>query len=307
MFNFTVKDYSSIYFTLRFHEKTERFRKLMADFGPENKPVADIQNLHIAIVKSAKYIVKLQTQIMFWFNHENFDFWSIYNTIVHFYPIGIKNDESKLFFDHPGYKELRKIIEDEIHDHAKYEQWELFTRQIAKELGKLMMDTTNIMSPALSSYIEIEKRAFSNLTRTKELNFYVSLLGPFYTVFGKDSNMVVIDDNKKFYSTNYFVTSPENDFAEGFKMLCEKIELQFKGFRFVPHNIYRRKIESLFIHNCNENEACSVFNALFNNSVDFDNTETLGNDFYKSEDWIKEGYLDTGGKWASYPPGDLPR
>ncbi|MDI3321492.1 hypothetical protein [Pinibacter soli] len=239
---------------------------------------------------------------MFLFSYDKFDFWPIYQTIIRFYPLGIKKDETKFFFEYPGYKELRKIITDEIVDKTQFEHWNNFTNQIAKETGKYVFGTTNILNPCLSSYIELEKNIADNLIRTKELHFYVSLLGPFYTVFGQDKNTVKMEDNDSYHSTNYFAVSPENEFAEGFNIVCEKIEKQFKGFRFVPFHIYQQKVEGLFIHNWNENATSSVFHALFNNSIDFDNVRTLGKEFYKSEDWIKEGYVDTGAKWISYPP-----
>jgi hypothetical protein len=29
---------------------------------------------------------------------------------------------------------------------------------------------------------------------------------------------------------------------------------------------------------------------------------TIGDSFFKYEDWIKEGYVEKGGGWTAYPP-----
>jgi len=242
---------------------------------------------------------------MFHFNHEKFDFWSIYNAIVHFYPIGVKKDESKLFFDYPGYKELEQIIVDEIHDNEKYNRWEVFSEEISKVTNRQVIGTTYARVPSLSAYLELEKTILDDLTRTKELHFYVSLLGPFYTVFGQDRNTISIENGGSWFSTNYFVVSPEKEFAESFNILCEKIENRFEGYRFVPFYIYEQKLNDLFISYWNENAGGSVFHALFNNTIDFDNVQIVGQDFHKSDNWIKEGYVDSGARWISYPTDEL--
>jgi hypothetical protein len=96
------------------------------------------------------------------------------------------------------------------------------------------------------------------------------------------------------------VVSPENEFAETFILLCKKIENRFKGFRFVPFGLCKQTIEALDVRYSDEN-LNGVFHALFNNHVDLTACRTIGDDYYKSEDWIKEEYVDNGARWAAYP------
>ena len=237
---------------------------------------------------------------MLYFNYNKFDFWKIYDSIKHFYPIGIKKDDSKMFHSYPGLKELEKVLVDNIHDQGKFNSvWKDFTNEIESRLGKEIIGTTMSQAPSFSSFVSLETTKLDNLTRTKELHFFVSLVGPYYTVIGEDNNTIKIED-RQLRTTNYIVTSPQGEFADTFSLLCDKIESRFKGFRFVPFGICKQTIEGLDVRYSDENLS-AVFHALFNNHVDL-TCKTIGNEYYKCENWIKEEYVDEGGNWTVYPP-----
>jgi hypothetical protein len=130
---------------------------------------------------------------MLCFNSEKFDFWKIYDAIKRFYPIGVQKDRSKTYFSYPGLKELEDIVVDNIHnDNHFIERWTNFTTDIQKEIRKEIVGTTNGQAPSFSSYILLETTYTDNLARTKELHFFVSLVGPFYTIIGQDNNTVTL-------------------------------------------------------------------------------------------------------------------
>jgi hypothetical protein len=237
---------------------------------------------------------------MLYFNSDKFDFWKIYDSIKRFYPIGVKKDESKMYYSYPGLKELEEIIVDNIHNDDHFiERWDSFTKEISIEIGKEVIGTTYGQAPSFSSFVLIDKSSVDNLIRTKELLFCVSLVGPFYTVIGQDNSTVQIDEHTNYRSTSYLVVSPENEFSEVFKLLCDKIEKRFKGFRFVPFELCRQTIEGLDVRYSDEN-LNTVFHALFNKQIDLSIWRTIGHDYFKSEDWIKEGYTDNGSGWKMY-------
>lgn len=239
---------------------------------------------------------------MLYFNSDKFDFWKIYDAIKHFYPIGVKKDESKMYFSYPGLKELEDMVVDSIHDdHHFLERWDNFTKAIEKEIGKEVIGTTYGQAPSFSSYVLLDTISVDNLTRTKELHFFVSLVGPFYTIIGQDNNTVKLEERKNYTSTSYLVVSPENEFEDTFNLLCDKIENRFKGFRFVPFELCKQTIDGLNVR-YSDDHLNSIFHALFNDHIDLTIWRKIGNDYYKSEDWIREGYVDTGGTWTAYPP-----
>lgn len=239
---------------------------------------------------------------MLYFNSDKFDFWKIYDSIKQFYPIGIIKKENDLFYSYPGLKELEAIIIDNIHNDSYFKtRWGDFDNEIQEKTGKPIIGTTYGHAPSFSSFIQLDISKFENVTRTKELHFFVSLIGPYYTIVGQETFSIEIGD-RNFRSTNHLVVSPENEFAAMFELLCEKIESRFQHFRFVPFDVCRQTIPGLNVW-YSDNSINAIFNALFNDNIDL-RTQVLGYDFYKAEDWIKDDWVKGGGEWLVYPPID---
>ena len=97
------------------------------------------------------------------------------------------------------------------------------------------------------------------------------------------------------------MVSPEIEYAENFHYLYGKIESRFNGFRFVPYYIYEQTIEGLFTR-FSGNKYSSIFCTLFHDLIELKTPRIIGNLYFKSEDWIKEGYVDNGDRWVIYPP-----
>lgn len=45
----------------------------------------------------------------------------------------------------------------------------------------------------------------------------------------------------------------------------------------------------------------AIFHAVFNDQINL-KADTLGDEYYKYDDWIKEGFVDEGGHCVAYPP-----
>ncbi len=237
----------------------------------------------------------------FSFNPEKFDFWEIYECIAKYYPIGIPIDESRFSQSFRGHKDFVSVLEVNLHDNKKFKAvWKSFDNEIKKLTKKKVIGSNFGQEPCFSSYLELEKNRHKDFTRFKELYYYVSLLGNFYTVIGVDRNEVR-KINKRFYTTNYLIVSPEHEFTEAYKLLCDQIESRFKGFRFVPFYVCTQTIIGLEVLADSEKKD-NVFSAIFGSSHYKLKNRILGNEFYKADDWIKEGYVDTGSHWIIYPP-----
>jgi hypothetical protein len=235
------------------------------------------------------------------FNFNGSDYLTIYEALKNYYPIGIKKLDPRMFNDYPGRKELEKVIVDNIHNPTHFkERWEDFTKEIATGIGKEIIGTTYGQQPCFSAYVLLETSTLDNLTRTKEIHFFVSLIGPFYTIIGKDNSTVKVG-HSHFYATNYLVVSPENEYATVFSQLCERIEKRFKGYRFVSFTACQSRIEHLNVYNAEEDRN-TVFDGLFNDQVDLTVPGIIGNEAFKHQEWLKEGYEGNGG-WTMYPPG----
>ena len=239
---------------------------------------------------------------MLQFDADKYDFWKIYESIKRYYPLGVNRESPEFFISYPGIKDLDKLIADNIHNNQNYHsRWGIFTSELSRILGKEITGTTYGQAPSFSAFVLLETIIQSDSVRTKELHFFLSLIGPYYTVLCQDKNLVKAGDSN-FVSTNHLLVSPEGTASNAFQLVCDKIEDQFKGYRFVPFTLCKQTIEGLRVR-YSEDKLDTIFHALFNNHVDLTTGKVAGDDFYKSGDWVKEGYIDTGARWVAYPPG----
>jgi hypothetical protein len=217
-----------------------------------------------------------------------FDFWSVYTSIKKYYPLGL-DKEFILRFEYPGEKELEKIIADNIHEDKNNQwQWEGFCYKIEKGITKKIIGTTYGRAPCFSAYIQLEESKTDNLLRSKELHFFLSLTGPFYSIVGKDGSRIEFEKDYYHWVTNYLTVSPEKEYSDIFKFIESQIKEQFPEYRLVPFEILKQKIEGLYTKHYAEN-SMTIFNALFNDQID-PTSNISGNPWYGSDKWIREDY-----------------
>ncbi len=83
-------------------------------------------------------------------DREPFDFWSVYKTIVEYYPIGIDRDSS-WYNDYKGMKQIEEILITRIHDDKNFQsEWEDYWEAFGKEIGKRIEGTTYGQAPSFS-------------------------------------------------------------------------------------------------------------------------------------------------------------
>jgi hypothetical protein len=99
---------------------------------------------------------------------------------------------------------------------------------------------------------------------------------------------------------NFLAVSPVNEYADSILRLCALIEEKFKGYRFVPYYIDAQRIGSLEV-GYTDDPSNTIFNALFNDQIDL-SAPVTGDETFKSNDWIREDYVETGNRWTSHPP-----
>ena len=242
---------------------------------------------------------------MIFFN-EKYNFWPVYESIKKYYPIGCIEDWERLYkcraFDYPGRMDLESIILDNLHNDNNFNsRWKSIEREIETLTEKKVIGTTYGRAPCFSGYIELESISINNLTRLKELYFFVSFVGPFYSIIGQDRSIVTFDKSNISH-TNYLVVSPENEFAEPFSLIEKKIQEKFPGYLFTPFHLCKQELEGLSVRGSNDEHNKTVFHALFNDQIDL-SAEFIGDGMYGSEKWIRGDYDGSKeGGWTIYPP-----
>ncbi|AHF15784.1 hypothetical protein [Niabella soli] len=245
----------------------------------------------------------------FQFNTDKFDFWPVYEAIKKYYPIGVEA-APKLYHSYPGQIALANIVIDRVHNDENFTSlWRSVENKLKQSTGKEIIGTTYGQDFCYSASLIVDTETHNNFTHRKLLHFFVSFLGPFYSIIGESQNELVMPQKDKvpsrYCSTNYLVASPHDEFAALFNTVEQAVEAAFENYKFVPYWINEQEITGLYLHHQNENKSPTVFNALFNDHIDLRKQQyrQQGDPCYRHEDWIKPGY-DTSqeGHWTVHPP-----
>jgi hypothetical protein len=90
----------------------------------------------------------------------------------------------------------------------------------------------------------VKESKLEDFAHTKTLNFYISILGPFFTIHGINTSTVFskLDythgpQTGHFIAKNLLTISPIFGYEDLFKALEDEIREFFPGYRFVPYRI----------------------------------------------------------------------
>lgn len=231
-------------------------------------------------------------------NIQNDFYGPIFEAILKYYPTGIKSD-LPAYHEFPGQVELGKIIIDNIHSNKNFKaRWKDFEKEIRSSSKKRVEGQTYAMRPSFSSSLILKKFKHNELLHFKTLRYSVSLIGPFYTVYGVDETAITdnMDGHDVFYTAINIVTvSPYKEFESSFNFIRLKIEERFKGYKFIPFGLHSMSIEGLY-DPYKDDEEYTIYRALFD---DFLNEY----DPYRKRGDYRYGF----DKWTKYKDGEGPR
>jgi hypothetical protein len=222
----------------------------------------------------------------------------IIEAILKYYPLEIKSD-APAYFEFSGQVELGKIIVDNIHSRKNFKaRWQDFDKEIRTDLKKRIDGQTYATRPSFSSSLIIKKFKHNELIHIKTLHYSVSLVGPFFTIYGVDETAITDkrDGHDLFYTAiNIITISPYKEFESDFNFIKSKIENRFKGYKFIPFDLHSRSIQGLY-DPYKDDEEYTIYRALFD---DFLN----GYDTYRKRGDYKYGFDE----WVKYKDGEEPR
>ncbi|MEZ2442327.1 hypothetical protein AB6805_11425 [Chitinophaga sp. RCC_12] len=231
----------------------------------------------------------------FSFNSEKCDYWLVYETINHYYPIGILPNSPEaadpawqIYHQFKGQRALGKLIEVNFADGKVYkDQWESIGTDLGKGLNLRSEGTTYGEVPSYSFYLELSNIEAGNHTVFKRIHVAISLLGPFFTIWGVDGSMLQL--NRRFYQAiNAITISPFEEYEQIFKEAYQKIKTRFPDYKFVPHDLCNMTIPGLEfrIHSYPMAKKGLIYHALFNYLLTGYEV-TRGNRYFGSDYWMK--------------------
>lgn len=235
----------------------------------------------------------------FGFYSRKFDYWPIYEAIKEYYLIGVENTDWEMYSNYPGFRRKTELSVQHIHQESDLNRsWNQFLDEIKQLAGLELVNTTLPYDSCLSGYILLDSKSIEGVSITRELHFYLSFLGPFYSVVGQDRYYERKPD-LNIVKTTCLTVSPKFEYEELFCLLEKKIEERFIGYRFVPFRIGELSLKGLNVDD-SDGKNNKIFHALFTSLLDFSHYN-VGDGFYKNEDWIRNGYVDDGQQWTASP------
>lgn len=178
------------------------------------------------------------------------NFQEVFDTIKEYYPIEqqYKNYKPEALRDFPGYQKIGQLIEENFVNKKNYkERWTSLSKYLRTSLKKRVVSTNGLFDCCASGEVIMDEFKSKEYTKTKKLCYYISLLGPYYTIYGMDSSDVVLptkisnfesDEIRVVpYSAEHVVTiSPVFEYETLFVQLQNKIKERFTGYKFIPYS-----------------------------------------------------------------------
>lgn len=167
-------------------------------------------------------------------------------------------------------------------------------------MEKEVVGTTYGQAPSFSSYLILEKNEFQDGCNFKQLQFAVSFVGKFFTIYGLDLTAIYEKEGqytKTYFQSGIFTTSPFKEFKTDFVKLESLIRQKFYNYKMIPFAFGQKIINGLQVGYCDA-EVCSVYMALFDATIQVGNNfgythgltvkHTRGDIYYGLDDWVKD-------------------
>lgn len=233
----------------------------------------------------------------FTFEEELFNFWPVFECIQKYYPVGVTlNEDTEQFYrSYPGFIALEKIIVENIHNRKNLrERWTSFEKKLKTKFDLKLEGTTFGHNPSFSASLILENKKHKEVITSKLLHLAISLLGPYYTIFGIDqtSQILTVDEMfesgpakpVEFSAINAITISPFHEFETFFTELDREVQNQFNGFKLIPFSINQMQINGLSLL-FSERKNCTVFNALFHDTYEISQARIRGYHHYGFDNW----------------------
>lgn len=230
--------------------------------------------------------------------YRDHDFTLISDTIKEYFPIDKpKRLTAKTVSSSPGYRKVGKIVNEEfLNEKAYHDKWGELTSSLKKVFKKPVHGHPDLSGGGFIGEVIIEEDKKPDFIRQKSLRFYISIIGPFFSIHGVDSSIALLefesrvkDFNKgNFAATHAITISPVFEYQEAFNKLEDELRAFFPGYLFVPYNIGMSTIKNISIADeLHDNRSMdTIYEALYGRAAVHE-CLTRGDGRYGMNDWVK--------------------
>lgn len=228
----------------------------------------------------------------FSFNSERYDFWAVYESICQYYPIGLLPDAEdpawRIYHDYKGQRALGELIMENFADQEVFSRkWTSIGTGLGRKMNLESTGTTYGQVPSYSFYLELFSAEAGNHTVFKRLHAAISLLGPYFTIWGQDGSMLQ-QDGKFYPATNVITLSPIKEYEQCFNTAYQELQARFPDYKFVPHSLHNMTIPGLNFRGYSwpVDKRGLIYHALFNNLLT-GHEITRGDKYFELRRWEK--------------------
>jgi hypothetical protein len=189
----------------------------------------------------------------------------VYEIIKTYYPIGVA-ETSMEYHQHPGMIRMRELVWSKMNHDGERRKWKDLVSSFEDQAEGTFGVTyePGLLNYSYSGVVDlfIEEITFGKATRS--ICCQLSLIGPFYTIYGMDSAEIVLTEHLSAYFEPLIYFSPYSIYEKWFKLIRHKIEEEYHA-KFVPYSVLKCRVPSLSIPGAEVrfDKNASVFQALF--------------------------------------------
>lgn len=191
----------------------------------------------------------------------------ILSTITKFYLVGSNLSADDGYFDTIEGQRLLKQLDDSF-ENDKVRHWKNFILNLCAKLNRKSSDIKHHPSnniPSFSASILIHEEKDQKVVFRQSIVIELSLLGPFYTLYGTQAVSLTSQGQKIDFQPNICI-SPQGVFSDAFYLLRNLLNEDYAQYKHVSFETLRHSIKDLWVPGMNKPLHCdaTVYQALFN-------------------------------------------
>jgi len=209
----------------------------------------------------------------------NYD--ELYNEITKFYPLGIKHTDPK-YSEYPGLFEMQDLSHKKLAPTAS-KKWKSLVTGIHLPNNKILRASSEsiLFDPSYTGRLLVLKEKFGQATFTREIVIHLSVLAPYYTVYGMDKVSLAIDGEEMIFDPIVYV-SPYAFYSAIFPVVRDEVEKQYEGVKLIPFGLLSKRVSEVYVSGSkgSADRNASVFQALFT-PEDVTSFKLIGDIYYE--------------------------
>jgi hypothetical protein len=205
----------------------------------------------------------------------------VYNEVIKFYPLGLTHTDPE-FAHYPGLMRRRDLNDEKLQP-DNYKKWKDLIRSVKFPSFRSLSASpeSNLFDPCYTGRFLLQKKTSADGVLTRELYVRLSVLGPYYTIYGIDSEYLRATDPG--HASNLVVhVSPRGFYEPFFLPIRNLLEQTYGGSKFIPYYLLSTVVPLLCISggSYGANNNAKIFQALFS-SRDITNSKVEGDIYYE--------------------------